>query len=133
MEAALTDTAPTGASALNETDVTTDADRAADTITKGEDPDAGKLFDLPRIKVDSTNPTVLKTAFSGSIEIERNDKQWAEVFNSLTPGKSHELRVTVFCAGGKKTHRRDSEGDVDAVVQVKSLIVTDIHDPSDDA
>ena len=37
-----------------------------------------------------------------------------------------DLVVTVHVAGAKMRHRRDSEGDVDAVVQTKSLIVTDV-------
>lgn len=92
------------------------------------DPDTGKLFDVPRVNVivDDTDPTLLKLAFNGSVEIERGDKEWVDFYNTLRHGRSSDLTVTVHVAGTKKTHRRDSEGDVDAIVETKSLTVTDI-------
>lgn len=92
------------------------------------DPDKGKLFEVPRVKVilDDTDPTVLKIAFAGNIELERNVADQVELYNGLKAGRVANLAVTVFVAGPKKTHRRDSEGDVDAIVETKSLIVTDV-------
>jgi len=95
----------------------------------GQDAEKGKLFEVPRVAVivDQSDPTVLKVAFSGSIEIERGSAEWVEFYNQLRPGRSSDLAITVHVAGAKTAHRRDGEGDVDAVVQTKSLTVTDIH------
>jgi hypothetical protein len=102
---------------------------AIDGTAAGPDPDAGKLFDVPRVKVvtDLTDPTVLKIAFSGTVELDRSNAQQVEFFNGLKAGRSAELIVGVHVAGARQIHRRDSEGDVDAVVQTKGLIVTDVH------
>jgi hypothetical protein len=99
-----------------------------DGTTKGEDAEEGKLFDVPRVAVaiDESDPSVLKIAFAGGVEFERGDGKQVEWYNGLAAGEYRDLKVTVFCAGSKNTHRRDSEGDVDAVVQTKSLIVTDV-------
>lgn len=93
------------------------------------DPDTGKLFDVPRVGVlvDDTDPTLLKLAFSGSVEIERGETDWIGFYNQLRAGKPAQLTVSVHVAGARNVHRRDKEGDVDAVVQTKSLIVTDVH------
>ena len=93
-----------------------------------EDAEKGKLFDVPRVGVitDTTDPTVIKLAFSGSIELDRTSAQDVEFYNDLVAGEPVEIAVTVHVAGAKMRHRRDSEGDVDAVVQTKSLIVTDV-------
>lgn len=103
------------------TNNTTDDDQPA-----GQDPDNGKLFDVPRVKVlvDETDPTVIKLAFSGSIDLDRSIASDVEAYNALKSGQRTEITVEVHVAGAKKTHRRDSEGDVDAVVETKSLIVT---------
>lgn len=92
---------------------------------EGTDPDKGKLFEVPRVGIvlDDSDPTVLKLAFSGSIELERGDAQAVEFYNSLKPGSNVSLSVEAFVAGPKNTHRRDSEGNVDAIVQTKSLVV----------
>lgn len=105
-----------------------DAAQNADGTTGGEDAEKGKLFEVPRVGVivDETDPTVLKLAFAGSVDLERGVASDVELYNQLKSGKSAELRVTVHVAGAKTTHRRDSEGDVDAVVQTKSLIVHSI-------
>lgn len=100
-----------------------------DTELEPGDPDAGKLFNVPRIAVDldDSDPTVLKISFSGSVELDRARKVDVEFFNSLKAGKARDLEIGVHVAGAKTAHRRDSEGDVDAVVQTKSLIVTDLY------
>ena len=92
---------------------------------EGQDAEKGKLFEVPRVAVivDETDPTVLKLSFSGSIELDRTDASDVELYNQLRAGQSAELHVTAHVAGAKTTHRRDSEGDVDAVVQTKSLVV----------
>jgi hypothetical protein len=94
----------------------------------GEDAEKGKLFEVPRIKVilDETDPTVIKLAFSGSIDLDRTIAKDVEFYNRLRDGKEADLEITVHVAGAKTVHRRDSEGDVDAVVQTKSLTVTNV-------
>lgn len=97
----------------------------ADGTASGEDAEAGKLFEVPRVKVvvDDTDPSVLKLAFAGSVDLDRGIASDVELYNSLRAGHEADLRISVHVAGAKTTHRRDSEGDVDAVVQTKSLIV----------
>ena len=96
----------------------------AERQTEGQDADKGKLFEVPRVAVivDDTDPTVLKLSFSGGIELERGHAD-VELYNSLRSGQTVTLSVKAHVAGAKTTHRRDSEGDVDAVVQTKSVIV----------
>ena len=96
--------------------------------TAGQDPEAGKLFEVPRVAivVDDTDPTVIKLAFSGSIKLERTDPTDADLFNNLKDGQTVSLQIEAHVAGLKIVHRRDSEGDVDAVVATKSLIVHSI-------
>lgn len=98
-------------------------------IASGPGAETGKLFDVPRvgIVVDDSDPTMLKLAFGGSIELDRNEKARVEFYNDLKAGKPRTLTIGVHVAGAKKTHRRDSEGDVDAIVETKSLVITDIH------
>ena len=85
----------------------------------------GKLFEVPRIAVliDESDPGVIKIAFSGSVELDRTNGGDVDFYNSLKAGKDADLNVSVFVAGPKNSHRRDSDGNVDAVVQTKSLIV----------
>lgn len=90
--------------------------------------ETGKLFEVPCVKVilDEADPTVLKLSFSGSIDLERSAAQDVDFYNRLKDGKPANLEIAVHVAGAKTSHRRDSEGDVDAVVQTKSLVVTDV-------
>lgn len=101
---------------------------AADDDFAGEDPEKGKLFEVPRVAVivDEADPGVLKLAFSGQVELDRANPADVAFYNRLKAGKNAELEVSVFCAGPKNSHRRDSDGNVDAVVQTKSLIVHSI-------
>jgi len=96
--------------------------------TEAQDTPEGKLFEVPRVGVivDDTDPTVLKLSFSGAIELERTAASDVERYNSLKAGQTVTLTIDARVAGAKTTHRRDSEGDVDAVVQTKSLIVHSI-------
>jgi hypothetical protein len=100
------------------------------------DPDMGKLFDVPRVGViiDDSDPTVIKLAFSGSVELDRGNVEQVGFYNALRAGEPRDLVVGVHVAGARMRHRRDSEGDVDAIVQTKSLVITDIylHRPDDD-
>lgn len=96
----------------------------------GQDVDAGKLFDVPRVKVvvDESDPNVIKLAFSGSIELDRGKADDVKFYNQLKAGKNADLSLGVFVAGPKNSHRRDSEGNVQAIVQTKSLVVHSIND-----
>jgi len=95
---------------------------------EGQDAERGKLFEVPRIGVaiDDTDPSILKVAFSGSLELDRSNAQQVEFYNALRAGQEADLAVTVHVAGAKKRHRRDSDGYVDAVVETKSLVVSDV-------
>ena len=106
----------------------TDLERTIREEQEAHDAAEGKLFEVPRVKVilDETDPTVLKLAFSGSIDLDRTIASDVELFNQLKAGKDAELHVTCHVTGAKNSHRRDSAGDVDAVVQTKSLIVHSI-------
>lgn len=102
---------------------------AIEGTTSGPDAEAGKLFEVPRIAVvvDESDPTVLKLAFSGSIELDRTNAEQVNFYNRLRPGEEAVVNVTVHVAGAKNSHRRDSEGYVDAVVQTKSLVASDVY------
>lgn len=100
-----------------------------DGASEGPDTEKGKLFDVPRIGIvlDDSDPTVLKIAFSGSVELDRANAIQVGFYNDLKAGRESQLVATCHVAGAKMVHRRDSEGDVDAVVQTKSVIVTDLY------
>lgn len=103
------------------------APTGADEIDMNPDPDTGQLLKIPRIGIviDDSDPTVLKLAFSGSVELDRTTD--AALFNKFVAGKNASLNVDVFVKSGPaNTHRRDSEGNVDAVVAQKSLLVHSI-------
>lgn len=103
----------------------TGADEEIDGTSSGPDADKGKLFEVPRVAVilDDSDPTVLKIAFSGGLELDRAIAFDVETYNAWKAGQTVTLTVEAHVAGAKTTHRRDSEGDVDAVVQTKSLII----------
>jgi hypothetical protein len=93
-----------------------------------QSPGDGRLFEVPRIAVvlDEADPSVLKLAFSGSLELDRTNAQQVKYYNGLRAGEEAELVVTCHVAGSRKRHRRDSEGYVDAIVETKSLVVSDV-------
>jgi hypothetical protein len=99
-----------------------------DGTASGPDAEKGKLFEVPRVAVilDDSDPTVLKLALAGGLELDRAIADDVTFYNSLKAGQSVTMTVVAHVAGAKTTHRRDSEGDVDAVVQTKSLIVHSI-------
>lgn len=103
-------------------------DDTPDGTEHGPDADKGKLFEVPRVKVivDESDPNVIKLAFSGGIELERGVASDVELYNRLRAGTNHTLNVDVFVAGPKTTHHRDTEGNVDSVVQSKTLVVHSI-------
>lgn len=108
----------------------TGADELAEGTSAGEDAEKGKLFEVPRVAVvvDESDPSVLKVAFSGNIELDRAKPNDVSFYNDLVAGKNADLHIEAHVAGSKKSHRRDSEGNVDAVVETKSLIIHSIVD-----
>ena len=102
---------------------------AAEERARREADGQGKLVELPKIKilVDEADPTKIVVHFTGDIVLERGDAGWIEWFNRLKPGKTADLSVGVFVPNSTRTHRRDKEGDVHAVVQTTTLIVTDVY------
>lgn len=96
----------------------------------GQDPDAGKLFEVPRVAVliDDTDPDRLAVSFSGGVMLDRalaTDVAW---FNALVEGKEVDLEVTCRVLGRKVRHKLDNEGEyVSEVIATKSLAVTDVH------
>jgi hypothetical protein len=106
----------------------TATDQPIEGTASGPNPDTGKMFEIPRAKVtiDETDPNVLKLSFSGTVELDRASPDQVAFYNNLKAGREADLKVTVYVAGPQNTHRRDSEGNVDAVVQTKSLRVTDV-------
>jgi len=95
---------------------------------KGPDPDTGRLLDVPRVKIltDDTDPTVIRVTFSGKVDLTRSNSHDVDWYNQLVAGKPFSLTVEGHVAGSKTTHRRDSEGDVDSVVQTKSLTIDSV-------
>ncbi len=98
----------------------------APTGNEGAANEKGKLFELPAIDVDESNPSSITIAFSGSVTLDRSQKSDADLYNSLKHGKSFEINVSGLVSGSKKTHRRDSEGNVDAIVETKSLVIDSV-------
>lgn len=88
----------------------------------------GKLIELPRVAVivDEADPGVIKLKFRGQIELDRGKPDDVTFYNQLVAGKNADLAVSVFVSSAPNTHRRDSDGNVDAVVQTKTLIVHSI-------
>lgn len=107
---------------------------AIDGTTSGPDADRGRLFDVPRVGVlvDESDPTILKLAFSGSFELDRANEEHVNFYNGLEPGETRDVVVTVYVAGAKKTHRRDAEGGVDAIVETKSAVVAEVFVPREE-
>jgi hypothetical protein len=100
----------------------------ADFDATGENPDTGRIFGVPRVAVvvDEADPNVIKLKFGGQIELDRAKPDDVAFFNSLQAGKNFDLPVSGHVAGSKKTHRHDSEGNVDAVVESKSLVISNV-------
>lgn len=82
-----------------------------------------KLFEIPPVKHDKTKPTLIKVSVSGSIKLDMSQAADIAFYNALEAGKLIELPTSFFVASTKKTHRRDSDGNVDAVPETKSLVV----------
>lgn len=100
------------------------AGTAAGDLTFEEDADKGQLF---KVEIDRSQPTVVKLAFSSSIELSRSEADAMQLYNRLKEGKNTTIKVGAFISGHGNIHRRDGEGNVDAVVQTKSIKITDIH------
>lgn len=102
---------------------------------EGQDPETGHLFQVPRVAVlqDTSDPTILKLAFSGSYELDREDAGQVAHYNRLRAGQESVLSVTVRVAGSQKAHRLDSEGDPSDIVESKRLVVGDVYFQGEEA
>lgn len=88
--------------------------------------DKGKLFELPAIEIDESNPTQITVAFSGSVVLDRSQASDAKLYNDLKAGKLFSLTVDGLVKGARKTHRRDNDGNIDAVAETKTLVIDSI-------
>ena len=79
-----------------------------------------RLFD---VEPDKTKPSTIKVNVNGTIDLDLSQKADVDFYNQLQPGKLITRETTFFVASVKTTHRRDSEGNVDATPQAKSLVV----------
>jgi hypothetical protein len=82
-----------------------------------------KLFDLPPIEIDTSKPTLIHVVLSGEIKLDMSQADDVAFYNALQPGKLVTRETTFFVKGARKVHRRDADGNVDAVVETKSLVV----------
>ena len=89
-------------------------------------PDSPRLFEMPAIEIDESNPTQITLAFSGSVTLDRSQKSDADLYNQLKHGKVFALNVEGLVKGSRKTHRRDNEGNVDAIAETKTLVVDSV-------
>lgn len=94
---------------------------------KDEKDTKGKLFEMPKIEIDESNPTAITIAFAGSVTLDRSQQSDADLYNRLKHGKVFDLHVSGLVKGSKKTHRRDNEGNVDAIAETKSLVIDSIN------
>lgn len=90
---------------------------------EGDDLQKEKLFEIPPVQLDKTKATTISVSISGSLELDLSQKADVDFYNELQAGKLVTKETTFFVASTKKTHRRDSEGNVDAVPETKSLVV----------
>lgn len=79
-----------------------------------------RLFE---VKQEPVRPTTITVNVSGEIKLDLSKKSDVDFFNSLVPGKTVTHEVDFFVASEKTTHRRDSDGNVDAVPRSKSIKV----------
>lgn len=82
-----------------------------------------KLFEMPAIDIDDSNPSAIHVVVAGSIPLDRSQKADVDWFNGLEHGKLVTVKTTFFVKGSKKVHRRDGDGNPDAIVETKSLVV----------
>ncbi len=87
---------------------------------EGEPEQPLRLFD---VEPDKTTPSTIVVNVSGTIRLDLSQKADVDFYNALQPGKLVTKETTFFVASVKTTHRRDSEGHVDATPQAKSLVV----------
>lgn len=91
--------------------------------TGADEEEKTKLFKMPAIEIDESNPTQITIAFAGSVVLDRSQKNDVDLYNALKAGKLFDLHVSGLVKGAKTSHRRDSEGNIDAVAQTKSLVI----------
>lgn len=95
----------------------------AEAPTGQHEPDETTPLRLFDIAPDTTKPTTIRINVNGTIDLDLSQKADVDFYNQLVPGKLITRETTFFVASVKTTHRRDSEGNVDATPQAKSLVV----------
>jgi hypothetical protein len=88
-----------------------------------EEQEEGKPLRLFEVKQEPVRPTTITVNVSGEIKLDLSKKSDVDFFNSLVPGKNVKFETDFFVASEKTTHRRDSDGNVDAVPRSKSIKV----------
>lgn len=91
---------------------------------ENENVEQPKLFE---IKAETTRPTKINVNISGVIELDLSIESDCAFYNSLKPGKTVSFPTDYYVASVKTTHRRDGDGNVDAVPQSKSIKVDLVH------
>lgn len=92
-------------------------------LPTGADETEEKTLKLFEIEPDTTRPSTIRVNVNGSIDLDLSQEADVAFYNALQPGKLITRETTFFVASVKTTHRRDSEGNVDATPQAKSLVV----------
>jgi hypothetical protein len=83
---------------------------------------ADKLFEVPRVAVDpdTSDPDVLRLAFSGTVVVDRSDPNDVAFYNALASGAVGKLTVTYYAAGAQNRHK---DG---VVTQTKAIVVDEV-------
>jgi hypothetical protein len=95
----------------------------AEAPTGAEEREAPAPLTLFEIKPDPARVTQSTVNISGKIKLDLSQKSDADFYESLKAGKLVTYETTFFVASSKKTHRRDKDGNVDAVPESKSIVV----------
>lgn len=85
-----------------------------------------RLFPLPRIKADLTSPDVIRLAFTGVVELDRENADVVEYFNALKPGKLATICITARIDGGSKIYKLDDD-EIAEVFETKRIVATEVY------
>jgi hypothetical protein len=74
-----------------------------------------------RVEPDADHDHVLRL-----VVLDRSQPSDAKLYNDLKAGRLFSLQVDGLVKGAKTTHQRDSEGNIDAVAETKTLVIDSI-------